>query len=393
MNNIIILILVICLLFIYGIIFTIKNKQIKNIVESFIDSENTKSLLINPINILKDNKNIYLSRMNTFVNGIWTTDQSTVSGSTVQNIMDISISEDSRTLTLYNKTYVISYVGRGVIITETLDNRNLLINFLNFNNEKDSNQPFNKIVGLPKAIVYIQGSDEKVYVSYKLLNGTTLTEDQNELKRIIEKKIFDYKPPVLNYDIKTYNKLINNYRFPENMISFTDKVIPLKDITKAKIKKINTNYHNKVMFAYKRVYRGANNTIVKTQLSQRYTLPFLTETGLNYQIILKRAQEELLLNDITNSFELIGTEFYYFYISSDVNNIKYQNAATLNTSSSNMNLFSTIRDSFSSTVSYPDLNAILNTTVNNYSVWPFWFPTTEIDKDYTYTLWNSNLVL
>ena len=56
-------------------------------------------------------------------------------------------------------------------------------------------QPFTQITGLPRGVVYVQGDNEQVFLTYKLLNGTQLDENQNELKRIIENKIFTYETP------------------------------------------------------------------------------------------------------------------------------------------------------------------------------------------------------
>lgn len=444
MNNITLFILLLCVIFIYGIIFTIKNRQTKIIVESFQEQE--KNFMNNTLNELNkiSEKNIYQSRMKTFTTGFWTTNESYMNGTNVQNTMYINLDDDAdRYLEIFNKKYPINFVGNGVIITDTVDGSNLLINFKKFTDNNDMKQPFTQINGLPRGIVYVQGDNEQVFLTYKLLNGTQLDENQNELKRIIENKIFTYETPVLNYDIKTYKILTTNYRYPDNMITFTNSAIPLKNIAKRRIDKIKNNMGGKFMLAYKRMYMGTNGEVVHTQLSQRYSLPAFNSKGLHNQIKIGKAQEELLLNGITNSFQLFGTLVYYFYIIKDTQSfslgnqpkitshdqctkaggnaynyckssgihyccgacngvatcgsnggLKYCACESLNDISKNkLQLSGGIESAFSDTIRYPNLSEVVNSSSNEYGAWPLFFPTDDLNKTYTFTVWNQNLVV
>ena len=444
MNHIILFILLLCVIFIYGIIFTIKNRETTIIVESFQSQE--KNFLNNQLKELNKvtEKNIYQSRMKTFASGFWTSNESYMDGNNVQNTIHINLDDDAnRYLTIFNKKYPIKFVGNGVIITNTVDGSNILINFKKFTDISNMKQPFTQITGLPRGIVYIQGDNEQVFLTYKLLNGTQLDKDQNELQRIIENKIFNYETPILNYDISTYKKLTTNYRYPDNMITFTNSAIPLKNIAKWRINKIKNNMGGKIMFAYKRMYMGPNNEVVYTQLSQRYNLPAFNSKGLHNQITIGKAQEELLLNGITNSFQLFGTMVYYFYIIKDTqsfnignqpnitsrdqcskaggNNYNYCNSSgvhyccgachgtatcgsngglkycaceSLNEINKNkLQLSSGIESTFSDIIRYPNLSKIVNNSTNEYGAWPLWFPTNDLNKTYIFTIWNQNLVI
>ena len=106
MNNITLFILLLCVIFIYGIIFTIKNRQTKIIVESFQEQE--KNFMNNTLNELNkiSEKNIYQSRMKTFTTGFWTTNESYMNGTNVQNTMYINLDDDAdRYLEIFNKKY------------------------------------------------------------------------------------------------------------------------------------------------------------------------------------------------------------------------------------------------------------------------------------------------
>lgn len=444
MNHITLFILLLCIIFIYGIIFTIKNRQTKIIVESFQERENNfMNHQLKELNKIAE-KNIYQSHMKTFTTGFWTTNESYMNGNNVQNTMYINLDNDTdRYLTIFNKKYPINFVGDGVIITNTVAGSNLLINFKKFTDTNDMNQPFTPIAGLPRGVIYIQGDNEQVFMTYKLLNGTQLDKNQNELKRIIKNKIFTYETPLLNYDISTYKKLTTNYRYPDNMINFTNSTIPLKNIAKWRINKIKNNMDGKIVFVYKRIYMGPNNEIVNTQLSQHYTLTALNSNGLHDQITIGKAQEELLLNGITNSFRLFGTMVYYFYIAKDTQsftighqskitskkqcykeggtpyayckssgvhyccgvcnatatcgsngNLKYCACESMNQINKNkLQLSNNIGNTFTNTIRYPNLSEVVNSSTNEYAAWPLWFPTDDLNKTYTFTIWNQNLVI
>jgi hypothetical protein len=393
MNNIILVILLVCVLFIYGILFNIKNNQTRLIIESFSD---VKNIFKEPLKELNNNQQgIYLSRMDAFMLGTWTTNESTVTGDQVNNVMTIAKNEekDNKTISIFNVEYPISFIGEGVIITEKVNNTSILINFLNFTQTSDLQQPFKDIVGLPRGIVYFNGKIQKTYLTYKLLNGTTLSKNQNELKRIIENKIFGVSPPPLNYDIFTYKIMVDNYKYPDNMITLTDKTIPYKNIAKWRIDRLKNIYHNKIMFSIKRIYQGVNNERVTTQMSQKYDVVPLDENGLRNQIIIKKAQEELLLNRITNSFNLVQTEVYYYYIQKTTQDYQYQDTNLLYNNSSNMNLIGNLQNSFTNTISYPDLNSLINKGNNYFNTKKYTFDTPDINKEYIFYIWDENILL
>lgn len=392
-NNIILVFLLACILFIYGILFNIKNKQTQLIIESF---NNVQNIFKEPLKELNNNQQgIYLSRMDAFMLGTWTTNESTVTANQVNNIMTIAKNEETnnKTISISNVEYPISFIGEGVVITEKVNDTSILINFLNFTQTTDLQQPFKDIVGLPRGIVYFTGKIQKTYLTYKLLNGTTLNKNQDELKRIIENKIFGVNPPPLNYDIFTYKIMVDNYKYPDNMITFTNKTIPYYNIAKWRTDKLKNIYKNKIMFSIKRIYQGANNERVTTQMSQKYDTMPLDENGLRNQITIKKAQEELLLNRITNSFKLVQTEVYYYYVQKTTQDYQYQDKNLLYNSSSNMNLIGNLQNSFTNTISYPDLNSLINNGNNQYNTKKSTFETPDVNKEYTFWIWNANILL
>ena len=217
--------------------------------------------------------------------------------------------------------------------------------------------------------------------------------NQNEPKRIIENKIFGVNPPPLNYDIFTYKIMVDNYKYPDNMITFTNKTIPYYNIAKWRTDKLKNIYKNKIMFSIKRIYQGANNERVTTQMSQKYNTVPLDENGLRNQITIKKAQEELLLNRITNNFKLVQTEVYYYYVQKTTQDYQYQDKNLLFNNSSNMNLIGNLQNSFTNTISYPDLNSLMNKGNNQYNTKKSTFETPDINKEYTFWIWDANILL
>ena len=143
----------------------------------------------------------------------------------------------------------------------------------------------------------------------------------------------------------------------------------------------------------KRIYQGANNERVTTQMSQKYNVVPLDENGLRYQITIKKAQEELLLNRITNSFNLVQTEVYYYYIQKTTQDYQYQDTNLLYNNSSNMNLIGNLQNSFTNTISYPDLNSLINKGNNYYNTKKYTFDTPDINKEYIFYIWDANILL
>ena len=143
----------------------------------------------------------------------------------------------------------------------------------------------------------------------------------------------------------------------------------------------------------KRIYQGANNERVTTQMSQKYNTVPLDENGLRNQITIKKAQEELLLNRITNNFKLVQTEVYYYYVQKTTQDYQYQDKNLLYNNSSNMNLIGNLQSSFTNTISYPDLNSLMNKGNNQYNTKKSTFETPDINKEYTFWIWDANILL
>ena len=58
-----------------------------------------------------------------------------------------------------------------------------------------------------------------------------------------------------------------------------------------------------------------------------------------------------------------------------------------------LQLSSGIESTFSDIIRYPNLSKIVNNSTNEYGAWPLWFPTDDLNKTYTFTIWNQNLVI
>ena len=58
-----------------------------------------------------------------------------------------------------------------------------------------------------------------------------------------------------------------------------------------------------------------------------------------------------------------------------------------------MNLIGNLQNSFTNTISYPDLNSLMNNGKNYFNTKKFTFETPDIDKDYTFTVWDENILL
>ena len=58
-----------------------------------------------------------------------------------------------------------------------------------------------------------------------------------------------------------------------------------------------------------------------------------------------------------------------------------------------MNLIGNLQNSFTNTISYPDLNSLMNKGNNQYNTKKSTFETPDINKEYTFWIWDANILL
>ena len=89
----------------------------------------------------------------------------------------------------------------------------------------------------------------------------------------------------------------------------------------------------------------------------------------------------------------MNQEVYYYYIQKTTQDYQYQDKNLLYNNSSNMNLIGNLQSSFTNTISYPDLNSLMNNGNNYYNTKKLTFDTTDINKEYIFIVWDANILL
>jgi len=276
LNNLIypFLIIIFSILFIFGILRIRKMNTLENNLDTFINynstynSNNFKEHFIDE-SINNSYSNDYIK---TVLNGKWTTINSSCdSNGNVSKTMTVSIENLSTNNLELNSTsgdysttsnigkiqidsvdYDIKYASIDNLTARSINMKSLSLSIL-FNNrmgdddktEKPLNDPntFNGVMS-----IYMDNNLVYKYAIYKINDDGIATSD---LCRIIQSKniMIDQPPPI--YDFKTYNIIINEYKFPSNYLSISNWTTNT-DIVNV----IQRKYAGQIQFAIQRVFNS-----------------------------------------------------------------------------------------------------------------------------------------
>jgi len=297
-----ILIILLSILFIYFIFFQKKKEFYENLIEG-INRENFK----NSSEIQNEQTNSIFTKE--LASGSWTCEDTMIENNKVINVMKIIIGNDSNEkgmIEFPNQNYKINYIG------------NLFISAVD---EKDSNKYITLLFDWKKkekefasCVIKMYDGNKilKTYQSYKIFDVNNMG---GKLSRIIlSKHYYDYNSIKEKYDIDTYNKYINKYKYPNQAFQmiYHNTNPPIFNNFKSFLK---DNYKNKVIFYYQRVYQTIGSETLTTKLSKAYELKVINNQGTIFsKIILSNALKEENMTGIKEKsrYQLLKTRIYLY---------------------------------------------------------------------------------
>jgi hypothetical protein len=325
-----IIIIIFSILFIYAILKDKENRRFNNKVENFLNKSLTN---------LKNNALSNLTFTRDFLNGNWTSLTTTVdSNYNVKNTWSININksiEDVSSNGIYgyiniNETkYNIKFISNENIIgiienDESNKNASInikIINMFNKNDDKFLNNLTYKN-NIPKCIISQFIGDLLIYqyIAYKIYNNKV----GSELYKIILSG--DYyvaqNPPI--YDYIAYNKLINNYEYPENYIKIENYDYPndSSDYNKI-INNLKDKYSNTLKFCIQRVFHSPTGADIVTKLSKAINIKMVNSGKLPSKLKIVSFKDDKEKNNLKSFFKPKSTIIYCYIFSNTDENYDY----------------------------------------------------------------------
>lgn len=350
-----ILVIIISALGIYYIISKKEYEYYENMIEKFEERERrfTKEELLNA---MTNPDYTYM-----LANGHWTSESSDIKKDRVTNSYKIHMSKEGKgKITLHKDEYKINLFTNMKISGIHTKNKNKMIQFEFLILDKDLKNPLRQ-ENVPRAKVSIYQNDKLItsFYSYKLfdLNGVG-----GELSRIILSQNY-YEKPQLKYDIHTYQKYVGNFKYP-----FKPFTITYGNTTSGSFyNKIQKDYDQKIILAYKREYYTHGNETLITPLSKTYELDGINrQKKLFSEITLGDIEEEKRINMIRKGFIPKATYIYIFKVKSVKN--KYSFEKSMNENKRSFDLLNNATSIFSKNdINLPILNETLLTVEGTYT--------------------------
>jgi len=371
-----VILLIICLLIIYGIINSQYNKVLIYNIEKF-QATSEESNDNNPIiqSILNN------SQITTDIaNGTWTTLATTVNPNyTVNGTMTIQINNStSPTGNLGTITYqtgqnnqvqtfeIISLIQNN--LTAVLENdRDFVMNisFVGLFNQTEIDNIKKQtyfIADNQMAIVtlYMNNVFLKKYLSYKIVGNTV----GSNLYRIILSKnfIINNPPPIYNYS--AYNKIVNNYVFPNNYISFQ-----FGQTNNNILNIIQTNYLGNIQFSIKRVFATPEKNTIMTFASPPISLSAIQNGQIPTNIVVCPIQEDFNINGLNSGYYPPQSTWilFYKYVTTNVT-YGYSNSNPIVLPSSVMNFANGGDSMYNANIEYNDITSVYQENDNEYNI-------------------------
>jgi hypothetical protein len=348
-NNIIpFIIICFCLLIFIGILRNKKAEKINNIMENFINNE---KFINNIEHFNNDNQSLDNVFTSEYISGSWTTPGTTLDKEGFANeLMEIKLEDKKGFIqlpkvegnTYFNglKYNIILSSGMSIVASSSESPYTLSINTVDISKDtnygKDgllltTNIPLIKLIFVDKNNNILSN----IY-SYKVPEHKKI--EPGQLKDIIESKSFNGNEIKDIYDIPSYIKIIADYRFLTDSVSFT---YGINYNTSSEIKNyyniINDNYGGNLSFRIAHEFTAPNGSTIKTQASEIYTLKAIKKIGNNIiqipnKIIIKAPIKMIIMNKINIKKYIPKTTIIYFYKSTNTSiNYNFANTAKINT--------------------------------------------------------------
>jgi hypothetical protein len=354
-NNIIpFIIICFCLLIFIGILRIKKAEKINNIMENFIINEKFNNKNIEKFNNKNINVNHTLDKnfISEYMNGLWTTPGTILDKEEfATQLMEINLIDKKGFIQLpkvTGNTYfdglkynIILSNGMSIVATSSESPYTLSINTVDISKNKNygkdgllltTNVPLAKVIFIDKNNNILSN----IY-SYKIPENRKI--EKGQLKDIIESKNFNGYEIKDKYDIPSYIKIIGDYRFINNPISFnfginTNSSTEITNYYNI----IKNNYGGKLSFRIAREFTTTKGSTIKTQASEIYVLEAIKNIGNNKNIFqipqtinIIEPIKDVKLNKINYKEYIPKSTIIYFYKTTNTSiNYSFTNSTKIN---------------------------------------------------------------
>lgn len=365
-----VLIIIFSILIILAILQNKNNRKLNTNIENFMNN-----YLDNQEDNLKKNVEHNLKITRELANGDWTYINTSVdSNYNVSNLMTINVndiidyqtSNNYGTITISNNDFPITFITNE-IIQSSFDNY-ITINIKYVNNfSKDESKmnvnPIYNIPNTPTCIVSILYGDYLLgkFASYKVNGGKV----SGEIYRIIKAGYYLIDSPPEYYDFETYNKIIGNYKFAQNLITISYGVSN-NDV----YQKIVTSYSGNIKFTIRRVFNspsGSNNEII-TKNSDPILLNVISNNNIPNNIVIAPFSNDKSANALAKFFKPKATILYFYKLTNLESEYKYSNPDLITESSGILKLQNNATQYFPKNIEYNDLNSLVRIDNSTYTM-------------------------
>ena len=385
-NNIIIpiIVIIICIVIVYGILSYRYNKKIINTIESF-----QANLQINNINKFKSSLNNNTEITSEIANGSWTTAFSTVDSN--YNITGNNMIIDVHSKQIDTNNYgTISLISNGVVVAtsiiSSLLNGCILATGITYLKNNSRYNPSFKIfiefVGLVNDYkkekiqneVYYVNTTKMAVVSF-FYNSTLLTKfvsykyynnkvDSSVYSILISKSFYINNPPAI-YDYDTYNVIVNSYTFPSNPISFNFS----NNNNQTILNTIKTNYLGKISFSIQRVFNSPSGNEIITNISPKITINAIQNSYIPDNIEIVPLSVDQSANNLEKFFKPVSTIVYFYKFQAPINSTYgYKNTDPIIHSSAVMQFQNKSESMFEPSIQYQHIESIYQDNIFQYNI-------------------------
>ena len=387
-----IFIIIFSLLIVYAILNKKNNDKLNNNIEKFIDYDdniinnisndiplkNNSTGLVKPHNKKSDykmNKDLQLNIKNNtiitkdFANGEWTTAWTTINNFKPCNKMIINITNlrnikdtcDTKygTIKFIKDMYDITSVLNVNIIAVSQTNKNMTLHIRIYNPYTEGN--IRKVNGSITCIVSMFGGNKLLYnfYSFKIYNDRV----SGELERIVSTKDFYIKEPAEVYDLKTYDIIVNNYKYPSKYIELT-----FGTINEIVYNKLLSVYAEGMKFAIQRVYKSPTDNYITTKLSSPIMLKVIKDKTIPNEIKITSFKQDFDLNGLKNYFQPHSTIVYFYKFDKLNETYDFKDTNMMNLQRSSFDFKNNSENMYEPNIKFNNLNSVRKINTSTYKI-------------------------
>lgn len=362
-----IFIIIISSLVIYAIINNRKTDTLNKNIENFISNTQKNKDLFKHI----ENFPLVTS---SFANGNWTTPWVYCDiFCNCYNYMTINIKENAQNIgtkenyvygqiTIRSQSYDIIYILNKNMVCVDPNNKNNNVHIL-FNNIYTNKNPADNYNTVKYCIV-TQLLNNTILYKWQAFWFVSICRDdflynivQNSSSTLIQNE------PAEIYDFATYNKIVGDYKYPDNYLRINYGVSN-QDI----LNKINTNYKDGIKFAIQRVFKSPTGSEIITKLSDPVLLQGTNNSTIPNNIIISSFSEDKDVNNLKNYFIPLKTILYFYKLHDVLVTYDYSDKNLETVASSVFELNNNATNMYQPNVQYNNLNTVEQINNSQYQI-------------------------